>query len=167
MSGFDISVFPITSDSLNKFRRWVKKPRDCVINALEVIGVLDQTNADLMRIAVGDMGLVPEQIAGIFEYMSELAGTRFSYRFFRYTDINTLSNVCAHMPINSVIFCGYNKNNFKHVFLIGKNSVNDLVYIDAQYGKLCSLKSDPHCFDIINNAQEYYILQYADTSMKP
>lgn len=167
MVNYEISSFPISDANIQNFRRWVKKPMDCVINALEIVGIIDQTNADLMRIAVGDFGLNVSQIESIFEYVSALTPSRFSYKFFRYTNLQSLSNICAAMPLNTVIFCGYNKNNFKHVFLIGKTSNSDIIYIDPQYGQLCALNRDPGCLSVIQNAQEYYVLQYADTSMRP
>jgi hypothetical protein len=37
-------------------KRLIKKPMDCVINALQVLGLVDEKHADLMRILVGDTG---------------------------------------------------------------------------------------------------------------
>ena len=44
-------------ENINKFGRAIKKPKDCVINALEIIGIINTTDADIMRIVVGDNGI--------------------------------------------------------------------------------------------------------------
>ena len=152
---FTIAQFYISDDNLLKFRRLVKKPRDCVINALELMGILDATPADLMRIVVWDTGVGAPQIEQIFSYVQPSA----KWRFFRYTDITTLEQFAYQgLQPSHVIFCGYHKNGFKHVFIVGKNHQGQILYIDPQVDAFCPLENS-QCFHYIRDAQEYYILQ--------
>jgi hypothetical protein len=152
---FTIAQFYISDNHLLTFRRLVKKPRDCVINALELLGVLNSVPADLMRIVVGDTGVGAPQIEQIFSYVQPSA----KWRFFRYTDIATLEQFAFRdLQPSHVIFCGYQKNGFKHVYLVGKNHDGKILYIDPQVDAFCPLEN-AQCFNFIRDAQEYYILQ--------
>jgi len=152
---YTIAQFFISDENLLQFRRWVKKPQDCVLNALEILGVLQATPADLMRIAVGDHGLNATQIEEIFTYVYP----PHRWRFVRYTNIHTLEQF-AYQGLQSshVVFCGYQKNGFKHVFLIGKTNTGHILYIDPQINEFCPLENAP-CYQHIRDAQEYFILQ--------
>ena len=45
---FKPSEFKMSDAQIYSFRRWVKKPMDCVINALELIGALARsTNSNM------------------------------------------------------------------------------------------------------------------------
>ena len=152
---YNIAQFYISNENLLNFKRYVKKPYDCVINALEIIGILNGTNADLMRIAVGDTGLDIYQIENIFSYIEP----SFHWRFVRYSNIKTLVEFCFQtLKPSMVIFCGYLKGDFRHVFLIGKTNQMEIKYIDPQLNLFCNLKSKK-CYTNIHDAQEYYILQ--------
>ena len=153
---FLVSQFQISDENLLRFRRFVKKPMDCVINALEILRVLDQNAADLMRIVVGDQGLTIENIQHIFKYMYP----QYRFRFFKYTNLHTLSDFCKNeLNPGHVIFCGYSKQGFRHVFLIGKNLLGTILYIDPQVDAFCDLSSEQSCLPYIMDAEEYYILQ--------
>ena len=122
---------------ITSFRRWVKKPMDCVINALELIGALDGRNADLMRIASGDKGLQKDQIEHVFTYLFPSN----KWDFFGYSDIKKLEHYTLNiMQPGHVIFCGYYGHNASvnaqigHVFLIGKDSSGIVKYMDPQIG---------------------------------
>jgi len=159
---FSIAPFYMTDENLHHFRRWVKKPSDCVINALELLGVLQATPADLMRIAVGDSGLSAPKIEETFAYVYPT----IRWRFFRYTDIHTLENFCIQgLQPSHVIFCGYNKQGFRHVFLIGKTNTGKVVLIDPQANLFCDLENSD-CFENIQDAEEYYILQGTMTTQQ-
>lgn len=150
-----VSQFQISDENLLLFKRFVKKPMDCVINALEILFILEHNSADLMRIVVGDQGITIEQIENIFKYVNP----QHRFRFFRYTNIETLSRFCqAELVPGHVIFCGYNMQGFKHVFLIGKNFDGSVMYIDPQQDAFCDLSSE-ECYGYIKDAEEYYILQ--------
>jgi hypothetical protein len=159
---FQIAPFFITNANLMSFKRLVAKPNDCVINALQLLNILDEKAAHLMRIAVGDIGLTEDQIQETFSYIYP----SFEWRFIRYTNIKTLENYCfSELQPSHVIFCGYKKNYFRHVFLIGKDQNNTVVYIDPQINTFCDLKR-ADCFHFIRDASEYYILQCTANAMQ-
>lgn len=165
---FEIASFFITNDNLTSFKRLVAKPNDCVINALQLLNILDEKAAHLMRIAVGDIGLTEEQIQETFSYIYPT----FEWRFIRYTNIKTLENYCfSELQPSHVIFCGYRmynprkKNYLRHVFLIGKDQNNTIVYIDPQINVYCDLKH-ADCFHYIRDATDYYILQGTANTMQ-
>lgn len=150
-----VSQFQISDENLMLFKRFVKKPMDCVINALELLFILEHNSADLMRIVVGDYGITIEQLEDIFKYVNP----QHRFRFFRYTNIETLSRFCqAELVPGHVIFCGYSMKDFKHAFLIGKKLDGSIMYIDPQPDAFCDLSSD-ECYEHIKDAEEYYILQ--------
>lgn len=152
---FSVSQFHISDDNLLRFRRFVKKPMDCVINALEILHVLDQNSADLMRIVVGDTGLTIDNIQQIFKYMYP----QFRFRFFKYTNLQTLGDFCKNeLNPGHVLFCGYIMKGFGHVFLIGKNLSGEVLYIDPQVDAYCDLSTN-QCAEFIMGAEEYFILQ--------
>ncbi len=156
MPSFDVAQFRITDDSISKFRRWIKKPRDCVINAMELLGILTDKNADIARIMVGDQGITIEQIEQIFS----LIEPKFNWRFFRFTKLETLSHFTSQQlkPLHS-IFCGYLGQD-GHVFLIAKTINEKIMYIDPQINELCDLDQSS-CVKFIENKQIYYILQFS------
>jgi hypothetical protein len=146
--------FPINDDSIVKFGRWVKKPRDCVINAMELIGLLSPMAADIMRILVGDKGITTQQLEDIFKYTNP----RYDWNFYGFTNIQSLSSITINdLAPGYALFCGYSGND-DHVFLIAKSLSGDLIYIDPQMGALCPLKSRI-CLNFIDSKKTYYILK--------
>ena len=154
---FNIAEFPISDENITKFRRWVKKPNDCVINALEVIGALDQLNADLMRIVVGDIGINIDQIHDLFKLLL----SEYNWRFIRYTNMDSIVEFVNNtMSKGFVIFCGYATYQNSHVFLIWKRHDDSKLYIDPQIPIICDLTEVP-CYNLIGDKHEYYILQFS------
>lgn len=126
---YQIPTWDISSTNLYRIRTNVSKPRDCVINALETLGLIDNRTADFMRIMVGNIGLTGEQVEDILNY--EYKGHNF---VFYETSIEYLSMFSAnYLRPNSVMFCGIEyEDGGKHAFVIGKD-INGLIrYIDAQ-----------------------------------
>lgn len=166
---FQPAQFKMSDAQINSFRRWVKKPMDCVINALELIGALDGRNADLMRIAAGDKGLQKDQIENVFTYLFPSN----KWDFFGYSDIKKLEHYTMNiMDPGHVIFCGYYGHNASvnaqigHVFLIGKDASGIVKYMDPQigaHGTICDLRN-PACYSHIENKSQYFILQYSGKS---
>jgi len=157
----EVVQFPITDDQLQRIQRTVIKPRDCVINAMEIIGIVDGRSADIMRIMVGDTGIITSNIEGIFEF-----AFRRTFTFTPDNRIDLLGNYLdTSLMINHVVFLGvvYDDGN-SHVFLIGKTMTNSLVYIDPQNPSLCNLR-DPACFtSVFARVTSYSILQMETTS---
>jgi hypothetical protein len=151
---FSVSEFKISDENLMKFFKLVDKPNDCVINALQIIGILDRLNADLMRVAVGDIGLIDTQIKDIFKVVVPSK----QWRFLRYTNVKDLAEFTSlYMKPGHVIFCGYEEHKINHVFLVGKTMSGNVLYIDPQEKVVCDL--DAQCRRFIENKKAYYILQ--------
>jgi hypothetical protein len=166
---FKPAEFKMSDAQIHSFRRWVKKPMDCVINALELIGALDGRNADLMRIAAGDSGLEKDQIENIFSYLFPSN----KWDFFGYSDIKKLEHFAVNiMQPGRVIFCGYYGHNASvnaqigHVFLIGKNQSGQIKYMDPQIGNgtICNIQGNDTCYSYIADKSRYFILQYSGKS---
>ena len=156
MPSFDVAQFQITDDAISKFRRWVKKPRDCVINAMELLNILNAQNADLCRIMVGDTGLQVGQIEDIFSLLEP----KFQWRFFKFTKLESLSDFTMNeLKPGHSIFCGY-LGQEGHVFLIAKSLDGKILYVDPQVNELCPLDQST-CVKYIDNKQAYFILQVA------
>jgi len=155
---YSIAQFVITDENLNQFRRLVKKPEDCVINALEILAILPGTCADIARILVGDYGVSIDKITAIFKYMTDLQGMRLQWRFTRYTNFDTLVSFCkGPMQRGCVIFVGIETNVSKHVLLIGKDTSGKIIYIDPQIDTYCDL-SVGECFTLLSQSTRYYFI---------
>jgi hypothetical protein len=160
------ATFKMSDAQIYSFKRWVVKPMDCVINALELIGALDGSNADLMRIAAGDNGLQKDQIENIFRYLFPSN----KWDFFGYSDIKKLEEFAInYMEPGRVVFCGYYGHNTSvnseigHVFLIGKDKYGQILYMDPQIGGnwICNLIGNPECYDYLKDKNQYFILQHS------
>ena len=153
--GYEVAQFKITDDAITKFRRWIKKPRDCVINAMELLGILNQQNADIARILIGDIGAQIKQIEDIFEVVEP----KFNWNFYKFTNIQRLAHFTSNeLKPEHAIFCGY-MGNEGHVFLITKGIDNKVYYIDPQVDAICNLDTK-ECFNFIGEKNAYYILQF-------
>jgi len=63
----EIVQFPLSDKSIADFKRFVVKPMDCVINALQIAKVLDNKNANILRIScAGETGFTPTQLENVF-----------------------------------------------------------------------------------------------------
>jgi hypothetical protein len=153
----EVAQFPITNEQLTNIQRTVVKPRDCVVNAMEIIGIADSRSADIMRIMVGDVGVQAEQIEDIFQFLFKRPFV-FTYD----SDINKLSNyVAENLKINHVIFLGVHYiNGDKHVFLIGKDMNGGIIYIDPQNPLLCDLRYQECSLNVFSQVTGFNILEY-------
>ena len=73
--------------------------------------------------------------------------------------------VIDNLKPQHLLFCGYEKNKFKHVFLLGRYLDGRIMYIDPQVGKngtVCDIHQ-AECYKYISGAQKYYILHYNPT----
>ena len=152
--------FPFSNENILQFGRMEKRPKDCVINALELIGVIDHYHADLMRIAVGNIGLTESQILDIFRYRQpkewKLVECKLQEIRICYETI---------MPPGTAIFCGF-YDDTNHVFLIRKTTDSHIFFLDPQNNLIC------HQFDIICNSvfsdkNKYFVLCDMGTPTTP
>lgn len=154
-----MSIFGITNDQLITFKRIVNSPMDCVVSAMQIIGLLDFFSANVLRLTlVGKHGITLDEIENIFSLRS---GKKFVFQPTK--DINEfISMVNVNLPINHVIFCGikYTETCMRHVLLIGREQDGRIVKIDPQSNNsICYLDTDNECIDeFAKDTNEYYLL---------
>jgi hypothetical protein len=156
----EISNFLISDQSISDFKRLSSKPHtDCVISALQIIGILDFFTANVLRITKIAPG------SGIYENEIELIfslRTNKRFLFMPTTDVNEFAQyVKKHLQPGNVVFCGVTyTNGQKHVFLIGKDLNGNLIKIDPQVPyPLCFLESDDECYrNFAENTSKYWLL---------
>lgn len=146
---YHIQEFKFSDANINSFVRSIVKPQDCVINAIELLGVLDPRSADIARIMVGDTGVSKDQIEQIFNYVIPHA----NFIFDRLQNMRELMDFTKSMKSSHAILCGYTG----HVFLIAKKNDGTVWYIDPMVNQICEL-SKPNCLMYIDNKQDYYAL---------
>jgi hypothetical protein len=144
-----LSQFKISDDNIMNFRRHIKSPMDCVINALQLMGILDTTSSNVFRIScVGTNGFTKEQIEKIFILY---IGLNFEFKSTK--DFNEFATTIETKLLpGNVVFAGYSG----HVFLLGRYLDGRIVYIDPQLNIICDILK---CQEIIKNGgKEYFIL---------
>jgi hypothetical protein len=130
----NVVYFPITDKNLKNFTRRVINPRDCVINALQLLGLVDAYHSELMRILVGAEGVTIDKIERIFNFF----GKNSTYTFKEYYsqdphDVSNVQNIIQQLPIGICLFVGMKtKSGNKHVFILGKYQNGSQVVIDPQ-----------------------------------
>jgi hypothetical protein len=147
-----IAQFRIFDEYLADFKRLVDKPMDCVINAMQLIGMFDFKTAELLRIKVGTVGFQKSEIEKIFTlYLPHI------FKFESYNYDKWANEIKENLKPSNVMFVGY----AGHVFLIGKKVNGEIIMIDPQLPKehqVCNL-SDSTCFNFIANKATYFILK--------
>lgn len=130
---------------------------DCVVNAMEIIGILSRQEAGLVRANIGQAGGISD-----VHFLSKFKDANKEYNFrFEQISINELIDWTnsIEMPPLSMIFCGYKDyNNVGHVYLIAKDFNNYKFLLDPQLNPpICNLTND-NCFAYIAGKQSYFIL---------
>jgi len=156
----EISNFLISDQSISDFKRLSSKPpTDCVISALQIIGILDFFTANVLRITkiASGAGIDENEIELIFSLR-----TNKRFIFMPTTDVNEFAQyVKKHLQPGNVVFCGVTyMSGQKHVFLIGKDLNGRLIKIDPQVPyPLCFLESNDECYqNFAENTSEYWLL---------
>jgi len=143
----EVKEFPITDEVFSKFRRSRPKPNDCVINALELLGILDANSADISRIFIGDKVVLQDQIEKVFE-------TVFKDKkwHFQNIDVNALEAYLRDsLKPGHVVFCG--KVRYQgpgHAFLIWKKHDGNIIMVDPQMTNIFCDLSHKDCFNQMN-----------------
>ena len=153
-----LSTFTIEDANIEKFRRIASRSNDCVINAMQIIGMISVKEAALLRIVGGDTGLTPIVITKMFTlYIPK----KF---LFKEMDFQLFQQNINQIELGQVVFAGYSQvtqgKTFNHVFLIGKNRNNKIYLVDPQLPEqftFCDLSS-PECFSVISGKNKYYLL---------
>lgn len=158
----NLSQFKITDEQLLGFKRTAPTPMDCFINALQIIGVIDNITANIMRLSsAGKSGFTSEEIEKIFIFLSghnhDFKATGSSQEFSEWISKNL---VPGH-----VVFAGHEGGN-NHVYLIGRTIDATIVYIDPQLGILCDLSSE-ECQGYLKNNRVYRLMFNSVEKLSP
>ena len=144
-----LSQFKISDENIMNFRRHIQSPMDCVINALQLMGILDTLSGNILRIScVGSTGFEKYQIEKIF-----ILYTGVNFEFKSTKDFDEFAKMIETLLLpGNVVFAGYTG----HVFIIGRYLNGQLVYIDPQLNTICDILN---CQDMIKNGgNEYFVL---------
>ena len=157
-----LSQFKITDEQLLGFKRTAPTPMDCFINALQIIGVVDNITANIMRLSsAGKTGFTSEEIEKIFIFLSghnhDFKATGSSREFSEWIDKNL---VPGH-----VVFAGH-QGTVNHVYLIGRQVNGTIVYIDPQVGIFCDL-SKAECQGYLTNNKVYRLMFNSVEKLSP
>lgn len=105
---------------------------DCVINAMEILKILDSTSAGIARIIIRDMGVITDRIPEIFDF---IYGISHEWSFVRpgedfNFDVNSLSPGTAYFSI--VYFPNPSSRITSHAVVIVKDILGDVYVLDPQ-----------------------------------
>lgn len=166
----DIANWKITNENLLHFERLANHNNDCVINALQILGLIDSKHAGIMRILVKPgYGVQKNE----FQSILQLLYPSFRWKFIRYTNVDRfIKKLMEILPNGTVSFCGIKwREGSKHVFLVGKALTGEFVIIDGQRNPV-SIVCDASraCENYLNDGEEWYIMKVvssADTTEYP
>lgn len=142
-----LSQFPISDTNIDGFKRYVNRPNDCVINALQLMNVLDKTSGNIMRLSiVGYTGVSKEQIESMF-----IVSLRHNFEFKSSRNYNEFAETIKQtLKPGHAVFAGYKTDNpvenesiaGKHVFILARTKKDGMVK-DVQYPAGTILYIDP------------------------
>lgn len=128
---------PISNQQIQKFKRLAKTNNDCVVNTLEVLGILDATGAAVARILVGNNGVKLDQFSNIFK----LFFPHDTFTFYTHKTSAFIEDFVFHqLKPGYAIVCVYkhsrtNTGNVdSHMFLLGKTLNKKVMYMDPMFG---------------------------------
>jgi len=102
-----LAQFGIQDNFITEFKRVVPKPSDCFINALQLAGLIDSLNANIMRVSsAGSTGFTKEAIEKIFILIKN-----YNFDFKSTKNFGVFIKIIRErlMPGNAV-FAGYDTN---------------------------------------------------------
>lgn len=146
-----LTQFIIGDEDLQRFNRQFKSPMDCVINALQIIRILDKKQADIMRITSGHLGITKEQIELIF-----MLHTNRNHSFIGMKPNVFENQIQNNLGLNKIVFAGYSLSLpdgsiNRHVFLMGRDSNNVIGYIDPS----AVTSSESNIYSIHTNIEQH------------
>lgn len=127
-----LSQFVISDINIMNFKRCLHSPRDCVINALQIFGILDVISANIMRISIGNSNIEKAQIEQIFVLTF---GNNFEFKSTIYFD-EFILNVYNLLKLGNGVFAGYNG----HVFILARLTTGDVIIIDPSLHLMCDVR---------------------------
>lgn len=123
--------YPMTNEIISQFKRLNPRPQDCVINAMEIIGIMGNREAGVARSLVGINGITMEQIINIFNSVD------MAYRH-SFEIIYNLNKVMDEIRPGNAIFVGLGwiGINSGHVVILVKGLDNVRYVLDPQIPSL-------------------------------
>ena len=157
-----LSLFSITDEQIASFNRGVQTPMDCFINALQLLGVINDMTANIMRIsAAGRAGFSQEEIEKIFILL-----TKHNHDFKATPNIAEFSTwIASHLPPGKVVFAGH-EGQSNHVYLIGRAADGRILYIDPQLGTICDLSLE-ECQKLISDNHIFRLMFHSAGQLTP
>lgn len=158
-----LSHFQITDDNIATMKRYLAKPKDCVINSMELLNIVDSRSSAIMRILVGDIGISIEQILAILEFVYVRPFRTFHIRIQNLNiifDVLNNDNVFprARATFAVVVF----DTGDKHMITIGKSLSGELIYLDPQNPNTCNLNMFECKLSIFKNVTDIYMVEYTE-----
>lgn len=165
VENIQIGQFFITDEAIETFSRITTRYGDCVPNALFLLGAIDATTTDVIKILTEDVGMSLKKTENLFKYLlsekaKKLGANMFSQVMLSGIDKKELYNFCISslMPSHS-IFCILERigSPIGHAFLIARKNDGRLVVLDGQRpGIICDIKDcwGEYVADI------YHVLKY-------
>lgn len=158
----NLTYFRITDDQINSFETVVKSPMDCFINSLQLLGIINNVTADIMRISTaGKTGFTQEEIEKIFIL---LTGHNHDFKGTNSPDEFSIF-IAKNLPPGNVVFAGH-EGQSKHVYLIGRTLNGTIKYIDPQIGQICDLSLE-HCQKLIINNKIFRLMFNSEYKLTP
>ena len=158
----NLTYFRITDDQINSFETVVKSPMDCFINSLQLLGIINNVTADIMRISTaGKTGFTQEEIEKIFIL---LTGHNHDFKGTNSPDEFSIF-IAKNLPPGNVVFAGH-EGQSKHVYLIGRTLNGTIKYIDPQKGTICDL-SLKDCQEFISNNKIFRLMFNSEYKLTP
>lgn len=127
-----LSQFVISDINIMNFKRYLHSPRDCVINALQIFGILDVISANVMRMFTVNTDIQKEEIEKIFVLTF---GNNFEFKSTLCFNEFTLNIYNLLKPGNGV-FAGY----LGHVFILARLTNGNIIVIDPSLHIMCDVR---------------------------
>jgi len=157
-----MAAFSMSDSQLDGFKRHVAHSSDCVINAMQLLGLIDERTGDLMRITAMPLsGFHQQQIEKLMERT-----TGYKYDFRSSSSYREFLTAVTQLEADRAIFCGIKRSNgTSHAFIIGRGRNGTLYFIDPQIPIICDI-NDPACSrHIRENVTEWFILFRSDQEL--
>lgn len=150
-----LSQFVISDINIMNFKRCLRSTHDCVINALQIFGILDVRSANIMRISIGNSNIGKEQIEKIFVLT---CGNNFEFKSTIYFD-EFILNVYNLLKPGNGVFAGYNG----HVFILARLTTGDVIIIDPSLHLMCDVRLMSEYLE--NCPKPYFLLFNSNTRL--
>lgn len=150
----EMAQWLFTDDKINNFNSVFNRedtPMDCVINAIQLIGILNEKEANLLRLSCASkLGMDLETLIKLFtytvhhvdgnEYFNHIPGVDYSnYYLCDFAKVYPVScyaewsmEISTYLKPGHIMFAGWQQINAAHVFCFAKTLDGIVYYLDPQ-----------------------------------